>query len=77
MDIGILVAGFPPEVVAGAELQAQRTAEELARRGHRVTIFTRSLGTYSSPVEQNGYTVHPRRVLPIKTARTMWDIVSA
>lgn len=77
IDIGILVSGFPPEVLAGAELQAQRTAEELARRGHRVTVFTRSQGTYASPVELNGYTVHPRRVLPITGARTMWDVVSA
>ncbi|MEJ2737615.1 MAG: glycosyltransferase family 4 protein [Anaerolineae bacterium] len=77
IHIGILVAGFPPEVVAGAELQAQRTAEELARRGHRVTVFTRSEGTYSSPVDRNGYSVHPRSVLPVKAARTMWDIVSA
>ncbi len=77
INIGILVSGFPPEVLAGAELQAQRTAEQLARRGHQVTVFTRSLGVYSSLVKQNGYTVLPRRVLPIKAARTVWDVASA
>lgn len=77
MNIGILVSGFPPEVSAGAELQAQRTAEQLARRGHQVTVFTRSFGVYSSPVEQHGYTVKPRRPLPIRIARTMGDIVTA
>ena len=77
MNIGILVSGLPPEVLAGAELQAQQVAEQLARRGHQVTIFTRSRGFYQSPVQQNGYTVTPRRVLPVKGARMIWDIAAA
>jgi glycosyltransferase involved in cell wall biosynthesis len=77
MNIGILVSGFPPEVIAGAELQAQQTAEQLARQGHRVTVFTRSSGFYSSRVKQDGYTVNPRRVLPVTGVRMIWDIVSA
>lgn len=77
MNVGILVSGFPPEVLGGAELQAQQTAEQLAQRGHQVTVFTRSSGFYSSRVEQSGYTVNPRRVLPVKGARMIWDIVSA
>ena len=76
INIGILVSGFPPEVLAGAELQAQQTAEQLASRGHQVTVFTRSLGIYSSSVKQNGYTIIPRRVLPVQGARMVWDICS-
>ncbi len=76
IKVGILVSGFPPEVLAGAELQAQQTAEQLARRGHQVTVFTRSLGIYPSPVKQKGYTIIPRRVLPLQGLRMLWDIFS-
>ena len=57
MRIGILVSGFPPEVLAGAELQAQQAAEQLVKQGHQVNVFTRSSGFYPSRMEQNGYTV--------------------
>jgi len=77
MNIAILVSGFPPEVLAGAELQAQQTAEQLAQRGHQVTVFTRSSSFYSCKVKQDGYTVNPRRVLSVPGARMIWDIASA
>ncbi len=41
MDIALLVAGLPPEVLGGAEMQAARTAALLAAR-HRVSVYTRS-----------------------------------
>lgn len=41
MEIALLVAGLPPEVLGGAETQAARAAALLAEH-HRVTVFTRS-----------------------------------
>lgn len=57
MRIGILVSAFPPELLGGAELQAQQATEQLAKQGHQVNVFTRSSGFYPSRMEQNGYTV--------------------
>ena len=73
MNIGILVGGFPPEVLAGAELQVKQVSEQLTARGHQVTIFTRSFGFYPSRMEKDGYIVYPRRVLPVKGIRMIWD----
>lgn len=69
MKIGILVGGFPPEILAGAELQAKQAAEQLAQQGHLVNVFVRSSGFYPSRMEQNGYTVNPRHALPLKGMR--------
>lgn len=77
MNVGMLISGFPPEVLAGAELQAQQVAEQLAERGHQVIVFTRGSRVYPSRMEQNGYTVIPRRVLPVKGARMVCDIGAA
>jgi glycosyltransferase involved in cell wall biosynthesis len=41
MNIGVLVAGLPPQAVGGAEVQAARLAKHLAS-AHRVTVFTRT-----------------------------------
>ena len=57
MRIGILVYGFPPELLGGAESQAQQTAEQLAKQGQQVNVFTRSSDFYPSLMEQNGYAV--------------------
>jgi len=77
MRVGILVSSFPPEVLEGAQLQAQQAAEQLAGQGHQVIVFTRSSGFYPSRKEQNGYTVNPRRVMLMKGARMVWDIGAA
>ena len=41
MEIALLVAGLPPEVLGGAETQAARTAALLATH-HRITVLTRA-----------------------------------
>lgn len=52
MDIALLVAGLPPDVLGGAETQAARTAALLAAR-HRVSVYTR---TATLPDELRGLT---------------------
>lgn len=76
MNIGILASGFPPEVIAGAELQAQQMAWQLAKRGHRVDVFTRNYGGLPSFEERDGYLIHRRRMLPIHGVRMIWDVIS-
>jgi len=42
MNLGFIIYGYPPEVIGGAELQAQKLAKLLSNN-HRVTIFAGSL----------------------------------
>ncbi|MDI6809242.1 MAG: glycosyltransferase family 4 protein [Candidatus Eisenbacteria bacterium] len=72
MRICILIGGFPPEHIGGAEIQA----EELARRlsgSHAVTVLTR--GNPSMPVdeERDGFRIHRPRVSNIRMLRTIAD----
>jgi glycosyltransferase involved in cell wall biosynthesis len=66
LRIGLVISLFAPRE-SGAERQARLQAEELCRRGHQVTVYTRSLKHL--PVEQlhmkheNGGRVLIRRVI--------------
>lgn len=40
MKIAILITGFPPRVVSGAEIATLNVATELAKRGHEVHVIT-------------------------------------
>jgi glycosyltransferase involved in cell wall biosynthesis len=42
MHIGMIVRGYPPERVGGAEHQAKKLAQKLAQDGHDVTVFAGS-----------------------------------
>ncbi len=42
MQIGIVIYGYPPEKLGGAELQAKLLAQKLAQNSHRVTVFAGS-----------------------------------
>ena len=39
MNIGIIVYGYPPEIVGGAELQAKALAQKLSSKHHSITVF--------------------------------------
>ena len=43
MNIGLIIAGYPPDRIGGAELQARQLAEQLVASGHSVSVFTRRL----------------------------------
>jgi glycosyltransferase involved in cell wall biosynthesis len=76
MRVGLLSARFPPDVVAGAELQAQQLAEELARRGHDVTVFTRRGPGRPCQQRQDGYLIRRRNELPVPGLRVVWDTLA-
>jgi glycosyltransferase involved in cell wall biosynthesis len=42
MNIGVIVRGYPPEKVGGAEYQAQKLAQKLSLDGNNVTVFAGS-----------------------------------
>jgi len=77
MKIGLLHTTFPPDVNAGAELQTQQVAAVMAARGHEVTVFTRRFNGRPFVQQQDGYTIHRRRALPLPKARMAWDVISA
>ncbi|MFO1010657.1 MAG: glycosyltransferase [Planctomycetota bacterium] len=45
LDVLYVVHGFPPDTWAGTEVYTYNLAQELQRRGHRVTILTRAPAT--------------------------------
>jgi glycosyltransferase involved in cell wall biosynthesis len=75
MNIGIFVARWPPGHLGGAELQAARMARELAARGHRVHVFTRSEAG-RPPEITPGVTVHGRDTLPIAGIRLAGEVLN-
>jgi glycosyltransferase involved in cell wall biosynthesis len=77
LHIGILIGRFPPEYLGGAELQAQQVACQLAKKGHRVTVFTRRYRQHPYQEEVDGYTIFRRDELPIPGLRMVWDTVPA
>jgi glycosyltransferase involved in cell wall biosynthesis len=56
-DILFCTLGYPPEPAGGAEQQASLQARALTRRGHRVTVVSRSPGASRAEV-LDGVTVH-------------------
>jgi glycosyltransferase involved in cell wall biosynthesis len=64
MKIGIFSSFYPPFVIGGAEIVANRQAEELAKRGHNVfVITTNSNGIVKHIEEVNGVKIF--RISPI------------
>ncbi|MBK7877947.1 MAG: glycosyltransferase [Planctomycetes bacterium] len=49
LDVLYVVHGFPPDTWAGTEIYTYNLAQELARRGHRVTILARAPATKLAP----------------------------
>jgi glycosyltransferase involved in cell wall biosynthesis len=56
-DVLFCTLGYPPEPAGGAEQQARLQAQALTRRGHRVTVVSRSPGASRAEVV-DGITVH-------------------
>lgn len=75
MNIGLLIGRFPPDIVGGAELQIKSLATELAKSGHKVTVFTRRYHRRPYSEVQDGYLIRRRDELPIAGFRMIWDIV--
>jgi glycosyltransferase involved in cell wall biosynthesis len=75
VNIALIIGRFPPDVIGGAELQAQQLAIELAQRGHNVTVFTRRYADRPYIEEQDGYLIRRRDELPIPGLRMIWDMV--
>jgi len=44
MRLALYVKEFPPNVIGGAETQTRRMAHALQKRGHEVTVYTKSYG---------------------------------
>ena len=48
--LSLFAVGFyPPRDVTGAERSGWNAARQLARRGHRITVFTEALGNRRGP----------------------------
>jgi glycosyltransferase involved in cell wall biosynthesis len=47
MQVGIVVKEFPPDAVGGAETQTKRMASALHKRGHNITVLTKSYRRHS------------------------------
>lgn len=77
LDVGIFIARWPTAHLGGAELQAARTARELAARGHRVHVFTRRDRTAAPHEPWPGVTLHPRGVAPVPGLRLAGEIMYA
>jgi glycosyltransferase involved in cell wall biosynthesis len=74
MHIAILTGQFPPDVVGGAELQAQTWAERLSVR-HQVTVVTRRTRRSHRVVEDRGaYRVLRVRPPRIPILRSLVDL---
>jgi glycosyltransferase involved in cell wall biosynthesis len=74
LRIAIFIALLPPEHQGGAELQADRTARELAARGHEVHVFVRCQGQRPRSENRDGVHVHRRGVLGIPGLRLLAEI---
>jgi len=74
LSIGIFVARWPPAHLGGAELQAARTARELAARGHAVHVFTRRVGKQTLECAP-GVTLHTRAVIPLPGLRLIGEVL--
>lgn len=75
VNIALIIGRFPPDVIGGAELQAQQLAIELVRRGHNVTVFTRRYANRPYIEEQDGYLIRRRDELSVPGLRMIWDMV--
>ena len=75
LTIGICIALLPPEHLGGAELQADRMARELARRGHRVHVFARRQSGRARREVRAGVVIHRRPVLPLPGLRALADVL--
>jgi glycosyltransferase involved in cell wall biosynthesis len=57
--LNLFAVGFyPPRNVTGAERSGWNTARQLAKRGHRIKIFTEAFGGSRAPIAPNIETVH-------------------
>ncbi len=74
LRIAIFIALLPPEHQGGAELQAERTARELASRGHEVHVFSRCQGSRPRYELRDGVHVHRRSVLGVPGLRLAAEI---
>ncbi len=68
MRIGILVSGFPPEFIGGAELQARGLAREISKE-HEVTVFTMMAGGRPGREFCEGYEIRRIRYMDIPVIR--------
>jgi rhamnosyl/mannosyltransferase len=75
LRIAIFIALLPPEYQGGAELQADRTARELAARGHEVHVFARCQAGHARDEERAGVYVHRRAVLGIPGLRLLAEVL--
>ena len=74
MNIGLIIAGYPPDRIGGAELQARELAEQLVASGHSVSVFTRRLVADREMTETaDSIQIRRRRVIPIPGLRLIWD----
>jgi len=74
LRIAIIVPLLPPEHHGGAELQADRMARELARRGHDVHIVARAQRGRTRHELRDGVHVHRRPVVPLPAVRLGVDV---
>ena len=65
---------MPPEHLGGAELQAERLAQELAARGHRVRIYCRAQSGRPRREERAGVQIDRRPVVPWPGLRPLAEV---
>ncbi len=62
MKIGILVSSLPPEIIGGAELQAEKLGRLLGKK-HRVLFLIRSKHNLPREEKRHGYHIKRRRFI--------------
>ncbi len=75
MNVGILVAGLPPENLGGTEIQAAHVAALLSRK-HQVTVWTRSQNGRSLLAEPREFLVEIRKFINLPVVRFPLDILT-
>ena len=69
MKIAILVSGFPPNDIGGAETQSYNMAKQLAKRGHNVTVLTRRSHGAEKEEMIEGFSVKRFRIIDLPVLR--------
>jgi len=74
MKITILVSGFLPHYVGGAETQSYSIARQLAKRGHKVTVITRMAPGAKRNEKMDGFEIRRFEVINFPVLRLLSHI---
>ncbi len=77
MRITILVSGLPPHYVGGTETQTDNMMRHLSKRGHEVTVVSRSVGDAPKKEKRYGVLIKRVRCLNLPALRLASHVISS